>query len=207
MPKLSRRHLVTSAAALPALAMPAAAATLAHEPDPIFVAIREYIAADKAHGEACGLYGEAEKAFLAEFGRLKPDAVSKELRTAWATIDPALGRASLPSHEAIEKFVEGCSDAQDYADVLHEELDFQQAAHSERVIPKQEASDSACDKASAARERMLTTQPTTLAGLAALLRVPLENTTLRENINDDIEPVLKTLSAAAERLAREAVLS
>jgi len=202
MPNLSRRQLVTTAAALPALAVPAVASKLTHEPDPIFASIDEYIAADEAHGEACRLYGEAEKAYRAEFGRLKPDGVSKELRTAWATIEPALGRASLPSHEAIEKFVEGCSDAQDYADVLHEELDFQQAAHSERVIPKQEASESAGDKASAARERMLTTQPTTLAGLAALLRISLENSMMRATIDDDAEPLLKTLSAAAEQLAQ-----
>jgi hypothetical protein len=39
MPTLSRRHLVTSAAALPALAVPAIANTLAHEPDPIFAVI------------------------------------------------------------------------------------------------------------------------------------------------------------------------
>jgi hypothetical protein len=42
MSSLSRRHLVTTAAALPALAMPAAAATLAHEPDPIFAAIEKH---------------------------------------------------------------------------------------------------------------------------------------------------------------------
>jgi hypothetical protein len=207
MPNLSRRHLVASAAALPALAVPAAAGTFAQEPDPIFAAIREYIAADKAHGEACSLYGEAEEAFRDEFGLMSPDGISKELRAAWATIEPALGRASLPSHEAINTFVEGTSEAQELADSLHEEFDFQQAAHDERVTPKEEASDSAGRKAWAVRERMLTTQPTTLAGLAALLRVPLENATLRENIFDDVEPLLKTLSAAAERLAREAVRS
>jgi hypothetical protein len=207
MPNLSRRHLVTTAAALPALALLAAAETLAQDPDPIFAAIHEYIAADEAHGEACRLYGEAEEAFRDEFGLMSQDGVSKELRTAWATIDPKLGKASLPSHEEIDKFVEGASEAQEVADLLHKEFDFQQAAHSERVIPKQEATDSAGEKSWAARERMLTTQPTTLAGLAALLRVPLENATLRENIDDDIEPLLKTLSTAAKRLAREAVRS
>jgi hypothetical protein len=207
MANLSRRHLVTAAAALPALAVPAFADTLDHEPDPVFAAIAEYTIADKAHGEACRLYGEAEVAFREEFGLMSPDGISKKLRIAWATIDPELGRASLPSHEAIDKFVEGASEAREVADLLHEEFDFQQAAHSERVIPREEASDSAGCKAWAVRERMLTTQPTTLAGLAALLRVPLENVTLRENIDDDVEPFLKTLSAAAERLAREAVQS
>ena len=49
MPNLSRRHLVTTAAALPALAMPAAAGTLAYEPDPIFAAIEKDRAADVAY--------------------------------------------------------------------------------------------------------------------------------------------------------------
>jgi hypothetical protein len=48
MPSLSRRHLVTSAAALPALAVPAGAYTLAHEPDPIFAAIEKDRATDVA---------------------------------------------------------------------------------------------------------------------------------------------------------------
>ena len=52
MPNLSRRHLVTTAAALPALAMPAVAA-LAHEPDPIFAAIEKYRALDAAFIARC----------------------------------------------------------------------------------------------------------------------------------------------------------
>jgi hypothetical protein len=207
MSNLSRRHLVATTAALPALALPAAAATLAYEPDPIFAAIREYIAADKAYGEAIRHYGEAEVAFREEFGRMSPDGVSKELRTAWATAVPELERASLPSHEAIDKFVEVCNVAQDVTDFLHEELDLQRAAHDERVIPKQEDSERAGGEAWAARESMLTTQPTTLAGLAALLRVSRENATLRFAIDDDPKPLLKALSTAAERLAREAVRS
>jgi hypothetical protein len=46
MPTINRRSLVASAAALPALAMPAAADQLAHEPDPIFAAIEKYRVAD-----------------------------------------------------------------------------------------------------------------------------------------------------------------
>jgi hypothetical protein len=53
MPNLSRRHLVTTAAALPALVMPAAADTLAHEPDPIFAAIEKERALDAAFIARC----------------------------------------------------------------------------------------------------------------------------------------------------------
>jgi hypothetical protein len=52
MPNLSRRHLVTSAAALPALAVPAVAA-FAHEPDPIFAAIEKERALDEAFITRC----------------------------------------------------------------------------------------------------------------------------------------------------------
>jgi hypothetical protein len=42
MSNLSRRSLVSSAAALPALAVPAVAIAVTAEPDPIFAAIEEY---------------------------------------------------------------------------------------------------------------------------------------------------------------------
>jgi hypothetical protein len=200
MSNLSRRHLVTSAVAVPALAMPATVA-LAREPDPIFAAIREYIAADKAYLEACSLYGDAEEAFRAEFGSLSPDGVSKELRVGLATIAPALEGATLSSHKAIDEFVKGCNLDQDVAAGLHEELDFQRAAHRDRVIPKEEAQGRTCDNAHEARERLIATQPTTLAGLAALLRVSLENDMMRFTIDDDAEPLLKALSTAADALA------
>jgi hypothetical protein len=54
MPNLSRRHLVTTAAALPALAVPAAAATLAYEPDPVFAAIDKWRTLAALHGAAIG---------------------------------------------------------------------------------------------------------------------------------------------------------
>jgi hypothetical protein len=53
MPDLSRRHLVTTAAALPALAVPAAAGTFAQEPDPIFAAIEKH---QRARIETCAAW-------------------------------------------------------------------------------------------------------------------------------------------------------
>jgi hypothetical protein len=53
MPDLSRRHLVTTAAALPALAVPAAAETLNHELDPIFAAIEKERALTAAFNARC----------------------------------------------------------------------------------------------------------------------------------------------------------
>lgn len=48
MSNLSRRSLVTSAAALPALAVPAVAVAASAEPDPIYAAIEKFRHADEA---------------------------------------------------------------------------------------------------------------------------------------------------------------
>jgi hypothetical protein len=53
MPNLSRRLLVTTAAALPALAVPAAAKTPNHERDPIFAAIEKYRTMEAAFIARC----------------------------------------------------------------------------------------------------------------------------------------------------------
>jgi hypothetical protein len=53
MPNLSRRYLVASAAALPALAVPAVAPELASDPDPIFAAIEKDRATDAAFIARC----------------------------------------------------------------------------------------------------------------------------------------------------------
>jgi hypothetical protein len=73
---LSRRHLVTTAAALPALAVPAAAGTFAHEPDPIFAAIEKYRALDAAFIARC--YYEDD---LAASGHKLPPAPGEYSRT------------------------------------------------------------------------------------------------------------------------------
>jgi hypothetical protein len=55
MPDLSRRNLVTSAAALPALAVAAGAHELASEPDPVFAAIEKWDALDAELLKICKL--------------------------------------------------------------------------------------------------------------------------------------------------------
>jgi hypothetical protein len=69
MPNLSRRHLVTTAAALPALAVPAGAYTLAHEPDPSFAAIEKYRASNVAYNARSDYEND-----LAESGHKLPPA-------------------------------------------------------------------------------------------------------------------------------------
>ena len=93
MPNLSRRHLVTTAAALPALAVPAVADQPAH--DPIFAAIER-------HRRAC-----AET--TAAFGRLT--ALEHELSK-----DRALSAGDLdaePQHQAADFEAGSAADRQD----------------------------------------------------------------------------------------------
>jgi hypothetical protein len=61
MSNLSRRHLVTTAAALPALAVPALAGTLAREPDPVFAAIEKFSALDAAYYARCDYEDDLEE--------------------------------------------------------------------------------------------------------------------------------------------------
>ena len=59
MSALSRRSLVTSAAALPALAVPAVAVAVSNEPDPIYAAIEKYQHAEEV-SMALDVYDDVE---------------------------------------------------------------------------------------------------------------------------------------------------
>jgi hypothetical protein len=73
MPTLSRRHLVTTAAALPALAVPVATAPLAHEPDPIFAAIEMHRRACAETSAAWGRVTDFEHVSLRSITELADD--------------------------------------------------------------------------------------------------------------------------------------
>ena len=77
MSKLSRRTLVTSAAALPALAVPAAAASLSVAPDPVFAAIER----DRALEAAFIARSDYEEDFWLEHRR-KLEPAPGDWRTA-----------------------------------------------------------------------------------------------------------------------------
>jgi hypothetical protein len=85
MSALSRRSLVTSAAALPALAVPAVAVAACAEPDPIYAAIEACLEAERrAYAEAWPRFEKAQRRFSEKYGREEPDAFSKEAREGFA---------------------------------------------------------------------------------------------------------------------------
>jgi hypothetical protein len=88
MSALSRRSLVTSAAALPALAVPAVAVAACAEPDPIYAAIEACLEAERrTYAEACR-------------GLRKPAIVSeKNLEERSLTHSPRPFAKALPSRD------------------------------------------------------------------------------------------------------------
>jgi hypothetical protein len=163
MSKLSRRSLVTTAATLPALAVPITAAS-ATEPDPTFALIEAFEQAYAAHGTAI----DAETAFCESHPR--PDG-SFPVARDW------------PELQVLEN----------------------------------SASD-ACHAQWAANVKLFLTPPSTIAGLAALLKFVITraerdcvlSAIIPVDDHDDgdgptiLMPLFRTLSESVERLARAA---
>ena len=93
MSKLSRRSLVTRAAALPVLAVPALAAEAA-KPDPVFVAIEKYCEAREAYVSLCdheeGLIASGQELTPAPGDHRTPEMVA----TVKACVDARMKLAS-----------------------------------------------------------------------------------------------------------------
>jgi hypothetical protein len=136
--------------------------------DPIFEAISRQIETEKAEVQACKVVGEAEEAFLKEFGAMHPDAFSRELRAGLATIEPRFQECMTDTHEKIDAAKGRFPD--DVIAGLHRELDRQKAAYAECVEPKRQAMENAARAAEDAVYAMVCTRPTTPAGIVAVLK-------------------------------------
>jgi hypothetical protein len=221
-PQTSRRSLVISAAALPILAVPAVAiagpAPAIPQTDPIFAAIQAYIEAERADAVALDRLNEAEERFEDEHGSPEPDAISKDLRQLWRKHEglEKLAEGECRSHEVVDRFMDslarGQSAAKDFdeekwADTrayLHEELDRQTAAFNKTVIPMKEAAEAASQRFREATVTLIETEPTTLAGLAAIFACLRDHQSLREYVvcdYADSSTIIDTLAAATSRFA------
>jgi hypothetical protein len=218
----SRRNVLTKAAALPILAMPAVTvagvAEASPQSDPIFAAIQACIEAERADAAALDRLNEAEVRFEDEYGAPEPDAISKDLRQLWreqADLEN-LAEGKCASHEVVDRFMDslarGQSAAKDFdeekwADTrayLHEELDRQTAAFNKTVIPMKEAAEAASQRFREATVTLIETEPTTLAGLAAIFACLRDHQSLREYVVCDFgdsSTLIDTLSAATARFA------
>jgi hypothetical protein len=214
---LSRRFLVASAATLPALAVPAVATAVTAEPDPIYAAIKACVAAERADAEAMEQFNLAEDRFKAKYGFTQPDAIDMEIRAKIAeraSEYPDLTKISehpCTSHLMVDKFIDVLQvhsdkpgDGVHVRARLHEELDRQTEAYRQDVEPFKTAMNDATDEFNEAIEVLLNTEPTTLAGLAALFACLRDNNDLRDQIGSDysyINDLITSLAGATSRYA------
>jgi hypothetical protein len=211
MSNLSRRSIVASAAALPALAVPAVAFAVTAQPDPIYAAIEACLMAERADTEMCERLEEARVSFEAKYGREAPDAICKELREGWSKIKGLedFSRGACDTHEAVNKLVDSMArhdkDAEKVRTPFHEELDRQTVAFNETVKPLEDAKNDAYERFDSLFQTMLDTRPTTLARLAALFACLDDNKMIREFFCMDYEYIdafVATLGAATAQFAR-----
>jgi uncharacterized protein with LGFP repeats len=170
MPNLSRRSFVSTAAVLPALAVPPAIAVASVGPDPIFAAIDTHQRAEHAHNEAAGRYFDAEEDFVNEFGASTPDAITKKQRAKLTDLDRYFATARLDTHERVTQLKTRAGFPMGMLGRLHRELNRQTAAFNQRVEPLRLATSVAGDQHIQATVKLMSTTPTTPAGLAALAK-------------------------------------
>jgi hypothetical protein len=196
MSNLSRRSLVASAVALPALAVPAVAIASV-EPDPIFAALKAHDAAAEAETAGYEARSNAEDGFEAKYGGLKPSGLTKEAKDErrgdryWLSQHSWIRQNTkeLPRHAVAE---------------MHRELNRQEVDYDLTVRPIDEAADVAFDKRYSAMETVFATSPTTVAGFRALIDFATSDSFVTECLTETEEPLrdfLNTLYKSASLLA------
>jgi hypothetical protein len=169
MSNLSRRSLVTSAAALPALAVPAVAVAAFAEPDPIFAAIERWKEACAVETVAFDAESDASEAFRDRYGSYAPSGLPKNIGEAFKTasfkthIDDLYG--SMSTHEEIAAIKTNW--LAEHTPFFHRELNKQTDDYEANVEPYTEAANWATEKRVAAMDAIFATVPTTLAGIRA----------------------------------------
>jgi uncharacterized protein YutD len=192
MSNLSRRSLVASAAALPALAVPAVAVAATDEPGPIFAAIQAFLDAERADSKLLIELEDAREHFKDVFGMDEPDAFCKKLRQVWAQNKECVEISKAPCryHETIDKlFDSGFGDTHEDKERLrsffHKELDKQIAAYGASVKPVEDAQEASSARLEEAAAAFVATIPTTPAGLRTMLVSLRDNQSLYDYIMGD----------------------
>jgi hypothetical protein len=217
MSNLSRRSLVASAAAFPALAVPAFAFAASTEPDPIYAAIQECVEAERADAKAIFKLEEARERFKKKYGVDEPDGIPPDVRDKFERADlPEVRRLigiKVETHAQLDEFIWKCLPSDvgpETTSWLHDRLGEQITTFSQMVKPFEMAHNEAWARFDEAFQTMLSTVPTTPTGLAALLACLCENRALREILEYDcnyIGSFVETLAAATAKFAKLTVQS
>lgn len=171
---MTRRAAIGTAMVLatPTLAslQAALASPVVVEADPVFAAIEAHQTANVRWNAADVAADRARGDFRDRNYFFKPDALAIETRKAMAECDPRFAHATIPTHDAIEALSGEPWDAPGVKAALHAELDRQAADYAEHVAPLIEASNAAYDAEYQAMWALAETQPSTAAGIVAVLR-------------------------------------
>jgi hypothetical protein len=161
--KLSRRKLITSAAALPALAVPAFARTAGR--DPIFPAMERWKEACAAEEAAYDVRAAAQDAFRDRHGSLTPSGMLREIAEFFEKETGAKNAYwCLRTHKQITE-IRG--DLAQFKPFFHRTLNVQTEDYQKTVAPTEAAANFALGKREEAMIAVFATVPTTLAGMRA----------------------------------------
>jgi hypothetical protein len=201
---LSRRSIVASAAALPALAVSAVAASpTIHqwtvEPDPIFAALKACDAAAEAENAGYDARSNADDGFKAKYGGYKPSGLTKEAKE-----EGRMDRFWLSQHSWIRQNTKQLP--RHAVAELHRELNRQEADYDLTVRPVHEAADAAFERRYSAMEMVFATPPTTVAGFRALIDFAMSESFVTECLtetqtDEPLRDFLNTLYESAQSLA------
>ena len=185
-----------------ALAAPSIQPGVTHvEPDPIFAAIEAFKFAHARFEDSLHKRDKAKGQFRDEYGSLKPDAFSKEVREELGTIDPNFLLLRIRTHAEIDE----CAAVfpANVVAALHRELDHQTAVYAETVAPFFAVEEAAEQAYSGAIDAFVNTVPTTMAGVAAALTFAPREECLGAFLDEDgdTNSLLGSLARAARTLA------
>jgi hypothetical protein len=182
--------------AVPAIASNVVALPLPQDPrDPVFAALMSCDNADKCVADAVAGQERAEVAFLERFGTMTPDAFSKKVREGLSTIVPEFADCRTYTHEQIDNCRGTFPD--EIVAAFHKELDLQKSAH--KTIETAVADvDRAWDDYGDAFDVLVSTVPTSVAGLDVMIEYLRDNETARNTLDDRecMDAFLTTIKAA-----------
>jgi hypothetical protein len=206
MSKLSRRSLVAGAGALATSAIPAVASNIVAilSADPIFAAIMGTQRAHDCVADAVASLGRAEVAFLEQFGTMTPDAFSKVCREEMAKILPSFADCCTDTHEKIERCRGRFPDTA--VDFFHDELDHQTATYAVTVKPWHDELTRAWDAYDEAFDALISTVPTSAAGIDVMLEYIRDNETASGSLDgpECLTTFLTTIKGAVANLVGSA---
>ena len=218
MSNLSRRSLVTGAAALPVLTVPAVAVAISAEPDPIFAAIGRWKEALAVENASFGARSAAQEAFRDRYGSLSPSGMPREMGEILESQGDKNPYWSLRTHKQItavnhadletalnDADLGKLADLRKLVPFFHRTLNIQTDDYDSNVAPFEEAADEACSIRLNAVYEVFDTVPTTLAGMRAKIDFAMSVDHVSELLEDGDERVgnfLETLYASARLIAQ-----